>query len=69
MKTEFVQNPICELKHIRVDEKLEQIHSDVREIKSTLKDLTTFKIKAVTTITFLVFIINIFGLFLFEKIF
>jgi hypothetical protein len=62
-------NKICELKHARVDEKLDEIHSDVLEIKSTLKDLTTFKIKAVTTITLLVFIINLFGLFLFEKIF
>lgn len=69
MQNEFVSNPICQLKHVRVDEKLEQIHLDVKEIKNTLKDLNTFKIKAVTIITFLVFMINIFGLFLFEKLF
>lgn len=61
-------NKICELKHARVDEKLEEIHSDLKEIKETLKDLTVFKLKTLGAITVVVFIITIFGNFFSEKI-
>lgn len=61
-------NKICELKHARVDEKLEEIHSDLKEIKETLKDLTVFKLKTLGAITMIVFIITIFGNFFAEKI-
>lgn len=61
-------NKICELKHQRVDEKLEEIHTDLKEIKETLKDLTVFKLKTLGAITVIVFIITIFGNFFAEKI-
>lgn len=61
-------NKICELKHARVDEKLEEIHSDLKDIKETLKDLTSFKIKTIGIVTIIVFLITIFGNFFAEKL-
>lgn len=54
-------NKICELKHARVDEKLEEIHSDLKEIKQTLNDLTIFKFKTIGAISIVVFIITLFS--------
>lgn len=54
-------NKICELKHARVDEKLDEIHSDLKEIKQTLNDLTIFKFKTIGAISIVVFIITLFS--------
>ena len=59
---------VCDLKHSRINEKLELIHQDLKEIKDSLKDLNNFKLKTIGMTSIVVFILTVFSS-LIEKLF
>lgn len=59
---------VCNLKHNRLDEKLEAIHNDLKEIKDALKDLNNFKFKTIGMTSVIVFILTVLSS-LIEKLF